>query len=287
MASARVVGTSAWRRLLRRAAGGCKFDTIHGGIRSMHAQLQPASRAVCSPAREGGAHRGLSTLLHANGGILHSLPLGAKAISSPDVVLEPQLIGPSAWFSSTLLRRAVHGSPPAHSEGTVTAAFGHKVRQAFDEEMADAHKHGGHSSDKGIGTGTREAMDPAVTVVDHERQEGGETLVVRVVERTVVEETVQEPAKPGEHGYGAKYATRSFEEGFGTRMGQDDEQNENDPALHQVDAEHDPTAQPQKPTHGEASYGDDYHTRSSEEGFGTRMGQDSQPDDPKLHETTN
>lgn len=39
--------------------------------------------------------------------------------------------------------------------------------------------------------------------------------MTRVVERTVVEESVQAPAKPGEHGYGAKYATRSVEEGFG------------------------------------------------------------------------
>lgn len=250
----------------------------------MHAELQPAAHGECSAASVGGAHRGISTLLHFQGGLLDSLRLGSRAISSPNVALEPQLIGPSAWSSSTLLGRAVHGSPLAHSEGTVTAAFGHKVRQAFDEEMADGHKHGGHSSDKGL---ANDSGDPAVTVVDHERTAGGEPLVVRVVERTVVEETVQEPAKPGEHGYGAKYATRSFEEGFGTRMGQDDEQNADDPALHQVDAEHDPAAQPQKPTHGEASYGDDYHTRSSEEGFGTRMGQDSQPDDPKLHETTN
>lgn len=54
----------------------------------------------------------------------------------------------------------------------------------------------------------------------------------------------------------------------GTRMGQDDEQNVNDPALHAVDAEL--ASKPVPPKQGEASYGDHYHTRSSEEGFGKR-----------------
>lgn len=54
-------------------------------------------------------------------------------------------------------------------------------------------------------------------------------------------------------------------------MGQDAEQNADDPSLHEVDAVHDPAAQPKKAAHGEASYGDHYHTRSSEEGFGQRQ----------------
>jgi hypothetical protein len=211
------------------------------------------------------------------------------------------------------------GSAPAFIKDDPSTRFREEVRRAYEEDMAGRPLWGAatgrpalqHACRKTVGLAaamglhmqqcmristhsirlgerTREALDPAMNLVDAEDEVEPRVTHRVVASTTVVEETTGAPPSPpvqGEHNYGAKYATRSSEEGFGTRMGQDDEQNVNDPALHAVDAEL--ASKPVPPKQGEASYGDHYHTRSSEEGFGTRMGQDDQPDDPKLHETTN